>query len=378
MERYEMVATTLMGLEEVLAEEIKGLGGERVQVLKRAVSFVGDDALLYTANLSLRTALRVLVPLAEFRAGNEEQLYREVKNFPWEDVFGLGQTFIIDSVLSGTVFRHSQFLALKTKDAIVDRFRARTGNRPTVDTQNPDIYLNIRVHEDKVTLSINSSGISLDRRGYRRVSNEAPINEVLAAGIILHSKWKGDRPFVDPMAGSGTFSIEAALIGTNTPPGWHRSFSFERWQEFDENLYEKVRFGLGKKIKDDELQIHARDLLSSSLEIISKNAEKAGVEDHLRLKKEDFFEAEPKGKGGVVVLNPPYGERLRIADPHGFYKKIGDTLKQKYEGYDAWIISSDLDALRSIGLRASEKVEMMNGGLPARLLKFEMYKGTQN
>jgi putative N6-adenine-specific DNA methylase len=250
MERYEMVATTLMGLEEVLAEEIKKLGGERVQVLKRAVSFVGDDALLYTANLSLRTALRVLVPLAEFRAGNEEQLYREVKNFPWEDVFGLDQTFIIDSVLSGTVFRHSQFLALKTKDAIVDRFRARTGNRPTVDTQNPDIYLNIRVHEDKVTLSINSSGLSLDRRGYRRLSNEAPINEVLAAGIILHSRWTGDRPFVDPMAGSGTFSIEAALIGTNTPPGWHRSFSFERWQEFDENLYEKVRFGLGKKIKE--------------------------------------------------------------------------------------------------------------------------------
>lgn len=373
-----MVATTLMGLEEVLAKEIKDLGGERVQLLKRAVSFVGDDALLYTANLSLRTALRVLVPLAEFRAENEERLYREVKNFPWENIFGLDQTFIIDSVLSGTVFRHSQFLALKTKDAIVDRFRERSGQRPTVDTQNADIHLNIRVHEDKVTLSINSSGLSLDRRGYRRLSNEAPINEVLAAGIILHSGWDGSRPFVDPMAGSGTFSIEAALIGTCTPPGWNRSFSFERWQEFDETLYEKVRFDLSKGIKEDDLHIHARDLLTSSLELISKNAEKAGMEDYLRIKKEDFFEAEPKGKKGVVVLNPPYGERLRIADPHAFYKRIGDTLKQKYAGYDAWIISSDLDALRSIGLRASEKVEMMNGGLPARLLKFQMYNGTQN
>jgi putative N6-adenine-specific DNA methylase len=373
MDKYEMVATTLMGLEDVLAKEIKALGGEKVKILKRAVSFVGDDALLYKANLSLRTALRVLVPLSEFRAHNEEKLYREVKDFPWEDVFSLEQTFIIDAVLSGTVFRHSHFLAQKTKDAIVDRFRARTGQRPSIDTQNPDIYLNIRVHEDKVTLSINASGLSLDRRGYRRVSNEAPINEVLAAGIILHTGWNATQPFLDPMAGSGTFSIEAAMIGTSIPSGWNRSFSFQNWLEFDANLYEKVRFELNKKISDPNLQIHARDLLNSSLELIAKNAEKAGVEDYLSLKKEDFFESEPKGNGGVVVLNPPYGERLKISNADAFYKKIGDTLKQRYKGFDAWIISSDLDALRSIGLRAEEKIEMMNGGLPARLLKFEMF-----
>ena len=377
MEKYEIVATTLMGLEKILASEITALGGERVKVLKRAVSYAGDDALLYRSNLALRTALRVLVPLTEFRAGNEEQLYYGIKDFPWEDVFSPEQTFAIDAVTGGAVFRHSQYAALKSKDAIADRFRQKYGRRPGVDTKDPDILLNIRIFDDKVTVSIDSSGVSLDRRGYRKVSNEAPINEVLAAGILLMSGWKPSQPLADPMAGSGTFGIEAALIGSHTPPGINRAFAFQRWTEYDANLFERVRFELSKKISDAELKIYCRDILSKNIDIISQNAENAGMDEHLSLKKEDFFESFPKEPGGVMVINPPYGERLRMTDLELFYKRLGDTLKQRYEGYDAWVISSDLDALKAVGLKASFKADLMNGGLPARLVKYEMYRGSR-
>ncbi|WP_367914933.1 class I SAM-dependent RNA methyltransferase [Leadbetterella sp. DM7] len=377
MEKYEMVATTLMGLEQTLADEITALGGERVKVLKRAVSFAGDDTLLYTCNLALRSALRVLVPLAEFTAGNEDQLYNRIKDFPWEDIFSPEQTFVIDPVVSGTVFRHSHYVALKSKDAIADRFRARYGRRPGVDTRDPDIYLHLRVHESRVTVSIDSSGVSLDKRGYRKVANEAPLNEVLAAGILLLSGWTPAQPLVDPMAGSGTFGIEAALIGTRTPPGMHRTFAFQRWNEYDANLFEKVRYGLSRKIRDTGLKIYSRDILGRNMDIISQNAEKAGMDEYLSIRKEDFFESSPKEPGGVVVINPPYGERLQMTDIELFYKRMGDTLKQRYEGYDAWIISSDLEALKAIGLKAGFKTDLMNGGLPARLVKYSMYKGSR-
>lgn len=370
-----MVATTLTGLEKTLAAEITDLGGEQVRVLKRAVSYAGDDALLYKSNLALRTAMRVLVPLTEFSAGNEERLYDGIRDFPWEDVFSLHQTFAIDAVVSGTVFRHSQYVALKSKDAIADRFRQKYGQRPGVDTKDPDIYLNIRVYDDNVTVSIDSSGLSLDRRGYRKVSNEAPINEVLAAGILLMSGWKPSQPLVDPMSGSGTFGIEAALIGTRTPPGMNRTFAFQRWEVYDANLFERIKFELSKNIRDTELKIYSRDILSKNMDIISQNVENAGMDEYLSIRKEDFFESSPKEPGGVVVINPPYGERLRMEDIELFYKRLGDTLKQRYEGYDAWIISSDLNALKTVGLKAGFKADLMNGGLPARLVKYEMYKG---
>ncbi len=373
-----MVATTLTGLEKVLAAEITALGGERVQALKRAVSFRGDDALLYRSNLSLRTALRVLVPLAEFQAANEEQLYREVRAFPWEDVFSLDQTFVIDAVVSGTVFRHSQYVALKSKDAIADRFRQRFGQRPGVDTRAADIFLHIRVHERQVTLSLDSSGLSLDKRGYRKTNHEAPINEVLAAGILLMTGWNPAQPLVDPMAGSGTFGIEAALLGTRTPPGIHRSFAFQKWRDYDANLLERIKFELSRNIIEDApLKVFSRDILGKNIDVISQNAENAAMDEHLSIKKEDFFESAPKEPGGVVVLNPPYGERLRLEEIEAFYARIGDTLKQRYEGYDAWIISSDLGALKAVGLKPTVRIDLMNGGLPARLLKYEVYKGSR-
>lgn len=372
-----MVATTLMGLEGVLAEEIRNLGGERITELKRAVRFYGDDALLYKANMALRTALKVLVPIDDFVARDEEELYQKIKGFSWEDIFSVEQTFVIDAVVNGYVFNHSKYVALKAKDAIADRFRGVYGRRPSVDTFNADISINLYVLDDKISVSLNSSGMSLDRRGYRRNSNEAPINEVLAAGIVLMSGWDSSKAFLDPMAGSGTFSIEAALKGTNTPPNLNRSFSFQNWVEFDNELFEEVKSALAQQIVEADLKIYARDILTKNIDVISQNAELAGMEDYLSLKKEDFFVSEPKTDSGIMVINPPYGERMKIADIEQFYKNLGDIFKQKYAGFEVWIISSDFEALKAIGLKSSLRLELMNGGLKARLLKFELYRGSR-
>ena len=373
-----MIATTLMGLETELSKELEVLGGQKIEVLKRAVRFYGDDALMYAANISLRTALRVLIPIDEFPANNENDLYYKVKSFPWENIFGLHQTFAIEAVTSGEYFKHSKFTALRSKDAIADRFREKTGRRPSVDSEHPDISINIHINVNQVSVSLDSSGISLDKRGYRKLKSVAPINEVLAAGIILKSGWNASLPFYDPMSGSGTFSIEAAMIGSNTTPGLNRSFSFQNWGEYDEKLFEKVKTEIQNQRKTDDLKIMARDILSQNIEIIAENAMNAGVEDFINLKKADFFQTDPVDSKGILVLNPPYGERLKLGNIFDYYARIGDTFKQKYAGFDAWLISSDKEALKYVGLRADEKYEMNNGGLEARLLKFKLFKGKSN
>ncbi len=373
-----MIATTLMGLETELSKEIEELGGQKIEKLKRAVRFYGDDALMYAANISLRTAMRVLIPIDEFPANNENDLYYKVKSFPWENIFGLHQTFAIEAVTSGEYFKHSKFTALRSKDAIADRFREKTGRRPSVDSEHPDISINIHISVNQVSVSLDSSGLSLDKRGYRKLKTAAPLNEVLAAGIILKSGWNGSLPFYDPMAGSGTFSIEAAMIGSNTAPGLNRSFSFQNWGEYDEKLFEKVKTEIQNQRKTDDLKIMARDILSQNIEIIAENAMNAGVEDFINLKKADFFQTDPVDSKGILVLNPPYGERLKLGNIFDYYARIGDTFKQKYAGFDAWLISSDKEALKYVGLRADEKYEMNNGGLEARLLKFKLFKGKSN
>jgi putative N6-adenine-specific DNA methylase len=375
MQKYEIVATTLMGLENVLIEELNGFGAENIEKLRRAVRFVGDDELLYKSNLSSRTALRFLVPIDDFSAENEAELYNNAKSFPWEKILHLNQTFSIDATISGNYFRHSQYVALKVKDAIADRFREKKGKRPDVDKENPDIVINIHVTGSEVVISLDATGLSLDRRGYRKKSNEAPINEVLAAGIILMSGWNAENPFYDPMAGSGTFSIEAALIGTHTPPNLNRKFCMQNWRDFDSALFNKVKAELKSQIVDPDLKIFARDLLSKNLEIIAENAELAGMDEYINLKKADFFETEPITENGILFLNPPYGERMKIEDVFDFYSRIGDTLKQKYAGFEAWMISSDKEAIKKVGLRGEQKIDLLNGGLDARLLKYELYKG---
>jgi putative N6-adenine-specific DNA methylase len=351
------------------------LGGERTEKLRRAVRFLGDDELLYKANMLSRTAVRFLVPIDDFTAENEMDLYNNAKSFPWEKVLHLSQTFSIDATISGNHFSNSHYVALKVKDAIADRFREKKGKRPDVGKDNPDIVINIHVTGNEVVISLDSSGLSLDRRGYRKKSNEAPINEILAAGIILISGWNAHLPFYDPMAGSGTFSIEAALIGTKTPPNLSRTFCFQNWRDFDSALFNKVKAELKSQIVDPDLKIFARDIFSKNLEIIAKNAEIAGVDEYINLKKADFFETEPSTDSGIVFLNPPYGERMKIDDVFDFYSRIGDTLKQKYAGFEAWMISSDKEAIKKVGLRGEQKIDLQNGGLDARLLKYELYRG---
>ncbi|MBP6619121.1 MAG: class I SAM-dependent RNA methyltransferase, partial [Leadbetterella sp.] len=345
MQKYEIVATTLMGLENVLMEELKGFGAENTEKLRRAVRFIGDDKLLYKANMLSRTAVRFLVPIDDFIAENETELYNNAKAFPWEKVLHLSQTFSIDATISGNHFSNSHYVALKVKDAIADRFREKKGKRPDVGKGNSDIVINIHVTGSEVVVALDSSGVSLDRRGYRMKSNEAPINEVLAAGIILLSGWTADVPFYDPMAGSGTFSIEAALIGTKTPPNLNRSFCMQNWRDFDATLFSNVKAELKAQIVDPDLKIFARDIISKNLEVIAENAELAGMDEYINLKKADFFETDPITENGILFLNPPYGERMKIDDVFDFYSRIGDTLKQKYAGFEAWMISSDKEAI---------------------------------
>jgi putative N6-adenine-specific DNA methylase len=341
MQKYEIVATTLMGFENLLIDELRSFGAENMEKLRRAIRFVGDDELLYKANMLSRTAIRFLVPIDDFIAENETELYNNAKSFPWEKVLHLNQTFSIDATISGNHFSNSHYVALKVKDAIADRFREKKGKRPDVGKDNPDIVINIHITGSEVVISLDSTGVSLDRRGYRIKSNEAPINEILAAGIILISGWNAELPFYDPMAGSGTFSIEAALIGTKTPPNLNRSFCLQNWRDFDSALFNKVKAELKSQIIEPDLKIFARDILPKNLEIIAENAELAGMDEYINLKKADFFETEPTTENGIVFLNPPYGERMKMDDVFDFYSRIGDTLKQKYAGFEAWMISSD-------------------------------------
>jgi putative N6-adenine-specific DNA methylase len=375
MESFEMVATTFMGLEKVLAKEIQDLGGTEIEIMKRAVKFGGDDALLYRSNMALRTALRVLVPICTFTAHDEHDLYNETKSFSWENLINLDQTFAIDATISGALFNHSKYVTLKVKDAIVDRYREKSGERPNIDTEQPDVLLNVHINYDSVTISLDSSGTSLDKRGYRKNANEAPINEALAAGIILTTAWTPDIPFYDPMAGSGTFSIEAAMIGTNTPPGLNRRFNFESWADFNPELFQKVKADLISRISKTKPQIFTRDIDSSNLSIIVENAKNAGVLECLDIKEEDFFASNAMSFSGLIVMNPPYNERIKLDNPEEFYSLIGDTFKKNYAGFDAWIISSEKEALKRVGLRAEQKTDLMNGGLEARLQKYVLFAG---
>jgi putative N6-adenine-specific DNA methylase len=379
LQNLPLVATTLKGLENVLAQEIKSLGGQNIIIGKRAVNFEGSEKLVYKANLMLRTALRILMPLDNFEAETEDELYKAIYDYPWEDLFEINQTFAIDTTVSGSYFNHSKYVALKAKDAIVDRFRDLYGRRPSIDKDHPDIKINIHVNQQEVSVALDSSGQSLDKRGYRRSSNEAPIYEVLAAGILLMTGFSTKTPLYDPMAGSGTFSIEAALIASNTPPGLNRKFAFEKWLDFNQALFNEVKAEVKaevqKEIVNCEPQIFARDLLSENIDIIASNAENAGMDEFINLKKEDFFLSTPSHDSGIVLINPPYGERLKLDQSIAFYKRIGDTLKQNYAGFEAWVISSNLEAIKFLGLKTNQKIDLNNGGLDARLQHYSLFKG---
>ena len=375
-QNYKMVATTIMGLEDVLAEELKRIGAQNVKVFNRAVEFFGDLGFMYKVNLNVRTAIRILKPIYEFNASNEKELYQKIYTFKWEKYFGFNNTLSIHATGKSDVFNHSMYTALKTKDAIVDSFRSSYGKRPNVDLVNPDIKININVKNTKFIVSLDSSGPSLHKRGYKVASVEAPINEVLAAGLILLSEWNQVSNFYDPMCGSGTFLIEAALIANNIPANiFRKRFGFETWKNFDLDLWKKIRDISLEKEKDYYGIISGSDNFQKSLRSSRSNINNALMRDQINITFEDFFET-CTSPNTHVIFNPPYGERIPIS-VDDFYKKIGDTLKHNYQGCSVWIISSDIENLKMIGLKPTKKIKIFNGKLECRYLKFDIYEGSK-
>ncbi|HQE55414.1 THUMP domain-containing class I SAM-dependent RNA methyltransferase [Tenuifilum sp.] len=376
-EKFQMVAKTLQGLEEVLAEELKEIGAENIEVGCRSVSYYGTKETLYKSNFWLRTALRVLKPIYVFNARTIDEFYGNARKFDWTSVMELSHKFAVESVVNSELFPHSRYIALKLKDAIADQFRDRFGKRPFVDPKKPHITFHIHVNNDVCTVSLDSSGESLHRRGYRVAQDVAPINEVLAAGLIKLSGWNGDSVFIDPMCGSGTILIEAALIAYGIAPGIFRQhFGFENWLDFDEQLLQSI-YNDDSRERDFEYLILGRDISKQAIASAMENIKESGLNKKIDLGVASIFDYNPpKVDNGIVITNPPYGERLKKEQIENFYKQLSDVFKNKYAGYDVWIISSNQEALRSFGLRPSKKINLLNGALECKYQRFSMYKGS--
>jgi putative N6-adenine-specific DNA methylase len=375
----EFVATTFSGLEGILAEELDALGAQDTAIGLRAVTFKGDIELMYKANLWCRTALRILVPVKSFPAKDEHELYKEVQKIDWSEYMTVQDTFSIDAGVSTSTINHSKYAALKTKDAIVDQFRDRFNERPSVDVVHPTLRLNVRIARDNCSLSLDSSGEILYKRGYRDTVNVAPLNEVLAAGMILLSGWNKKSNFVDFMCGSGTLLAEAGLIARNIPPGIFRNeFGFERWKNFDSGLWERVLDeAASKKISQLDFKIIGNDIEPRAIRVARQNIEQAGLGKVVEFSSKPFQDLIPPEGGGIALVNPPYGERIQPEDINKMYKEIGDALKQKFSGYDAWILTSNLEAAKHIGLRPTRKIALFNAALECKFLKFSIYDGTK-
>lgn len=376
----KILVKTYQGLEQVLAEELRALGGTKIEVLHRAVRCEGDKRVLYRINYEARTALRVLVPIRTFKAKHENHFYKKVQETDWREYLNLKTTFAVNAVTKSKYLRHSKYLALKTKDAIVDQMRPHyDGQRPYIDTVNPDFRFNVHLGNDNVcTLSLDSSGSSLYKRGYRVASVEAPMSEVLAAGLVLLTDWRGETPFVDPMCGSGTILIEAAMIAQRIPPQFKRqAFGFQRWTDFDTDLWETVKQEALAKRRTAPASILGFDQDFDAFQAASKNINSAGLAENVRVVWKKMSSIEHDLEEGLLITNPPYDERLNEEDIEAFYAELGDQLKQKFTGFDAWIISANRDALKRIGLRTSKKIVIYNGPLECRYQHYELYKGSR-
>jgi len=373
---FPLIAKTISGLEEVLALELESLGATDIMKLNRAVSFMGDTEAIYRVNYSCRTALRVLKPLFHFEIIEQKDLYSNIYDFPWENLLDADSSLAIDAVISYTVFTNSQFVAQRSKDAIVDRFRDKTGRRPSVNLDNPDVKVNVHLFKDSCTVALDTSGHSLHRRGYRISTGPAPINEVLAAGLIRLSGWDMKTPFFDPMCGAGTILIEAAMMSKQIPAGYFRKeWGFMRWRDFDAKLFDRVKQDCDAAIVPAPVAIHGSDKSDRAIDSARENLKFTELYEDISLQVRSFETSRPPFEKGIIVSNPPYDERLPIEDAVGFYKMIGDTLKQQYAGYTAWLISSDLQTIKFIGLRPSRKIPVYNGPLECRFLKFDLFEG---
>ena len=375
---FKMVAKTFFGFEEILAKEVQMLGGQDVQTGTRVVTFSGDKGFMYKANLSLRTALKILKPIKWFKVFNEKSLYDGISSIDWSQFMTEKQTFVVDVTLYSEAFNNSQFVALKTKDAIVDQFRAKSGVRPSIDKDFPDLRIHIHLDRDQCTVSLDTSGESLHQRGYRSATNIAPINEVLAAGMLILSGWDGTSHFLDPMCGSGTILAEAAMIACNIPANINRKeFAFEKWNDWDNDLFDQIIDSLMKKTREFHYTIKGYDKAPSAVRKAQDNIQNANLDDYVTIEQKDFFETEKQTEGPLnMVFNPPYGERLDI-DMERFYREIGDTFKQSYPNTQAWFITANLEALKFVGLKPSRKIKLFNGKLEARLVKYDIYEGSK-
>jgi putative N6-adenine-specific DNA methylase len=373
-----MVAKTFFGFEEILAKELQLLGAQEVEQGIRMVSFKGDKGFMYKANLALRTALKILKPVYYFKATSDDALYRGIMSMDWSKYMNSNQTFVIDTTVHSDYFKHSQFVSQKSKDAIVDQFRNKFGQRPSVDKDYPDLRINIHIDKDQVSVALDTSGASLHQRGYKTATNIAPINEVLAAGMLLLSGWEGRSDFLDPMCGSGTILAEAAMIACNIPANINRKeFAFEKWNDWDNDLFDMIVDSLLKKVREFHYTIKGYDKAPSAVLKSKDNIRNANLDEYITVQEKNFFDTEKDTSGPLHILfNPPYGERLDI-EMERFYREIGDTLKQSYPGTQAWFITANLEALKFVGLKPSRKIKLFNGSLEARLVKYEMYEGSK-
>ena len=375
---FKMVAKTLFGFEELLAKELRDLGGINVRAGVRNVSFEGDTGFMYKANLCLRTAIKIVKPIHSFFVHDEHDLYRKIYAMDWSDYLTIDTTFAIDATVNSENFTHALYVSQKTKDAIVDKFRDLEGDRPNVDIKHPDLRINIHIQKDQCNVALDSSGASLHHRGYRTATNIAPINEVLAAGLLLLSGWDGQCDFLDPMCGSGTMLTEAAMIACNIPANINRKgFAFEKWEDFDEELYNKIVESSLNKTREFHYKIVGYDKAPSAVEKAIDNVENANLSEYIRIEQQNFFETKKETENHLhMVFNPPYGERLNI-EMEDFYASIGNTLKRNYPGTDAWFITSNLEALKYVGLRPSRKIKVFNSHLESKFVKYVMYEGSK-
>jgi len=373
---FYMLAKTMYGLEEILADELKNLGAQNIKIQNRAVSFKGDTGFMYKANLNLRTCLRILKPIQTFQAHNEKELYKNILKIDWEKYLTTESTFATHATTNSEVFNHSKYASLLVKDGIADYFRNKYDKRPNVDPENPDLTINLHINKHTCTVSLDSSGESLHKRGYKLDTIIAPMNEVLASGLILLSGWNKQDNFHDPMCGSGTLLIEAAMIAYNIPANIFRNkFGFESWKDFDSELFEKIKdVSLDKEV-DFKGIITGGDNFQKAIRISRKNIENALMFENIKVKNEDFFETSIK-ENSFVIFNPPYGERIELGI-NEFYEKVGDSLKNNYKNCTVWIISSDLENMKMIGLKPTKKINLMNANLKCSFREFKIYVGSK-
>lgn len=375
MNQQPYIAKTFKGLEEVLATELIVLGADNIEIQRRAVAFTGDKALLYKANLQLRTAIRILMPIATFRAGTPDEIYEEVKKINWSEFMDLTTTFAVDATVFSEEFNHSKFVAYRVKDAIVDWFKEKFNDRPSVKLDNPQLSFNVHVAQNRCTLSLDSSGESLHKRGYRVNQTEAPISEALAAGMLLIAGWKGQSNFLDPFCGSGTFLIEAALIALNIPPGLYRpSFGFEQWKDFDKQLFDDL-YQDDSNERPFDFKIYGSDISRRAIEVATENIKSAGLGKYIELQVKPVADLEPPAENCLIVTNPPYGERLNTDDIAEIYGTLGTVLKHKFAGSSAWVISSEESLLDRIGLKPAKKVKLLNGALDCLYNRYDIFSG---